>query len=266
MTVIEETDAALAAHWSLLGAWPRGEVHDEHGVRWYETPIRHLPYNGVVRCAASPDDADAAIDHVLARIRDRGADCVWFVPSDSGPADLGMRLAARGLRPVEHQTYMSLDRGAPRHRPQPDGVEIGEVLDDDDLLAYARLAEAYWEVPAPDRELVDELHRALAPGIVPGHRYLARVGGEVVGKGYLSLAGPPGVGSIYGMSTLPAARGRGVAGAVASTLVDRAFDEGCRRVVLHSSDMAARLYRSLGFVEHCMRPVYATAAIWSGGH
>lgn len=82
-----------------------------------------------------------------------------------------------------------------------------------------------------------------------------------MGEGYLSLAGSPGVGSIYGMSTLPAARGRGVAGAVASALVDRAFAEGCRRVVLHSSDMAARLYRSLGFVEHCMRPVYATAAV-----
>lgn len=142
-------------------------MHHERGVRWYETPIRHLPYNGVVRCAAAPDDAETTIEHVLSRIRGRGADCVWFMPSDSGPADLGQRLAAHGLQPVEHQTYMSLDRGAPRHRPQPEGVEIHEVLDDD-LLTYARLAEAYWEVPEPDRALVDELHRALARGSCPG--------------------------------------------------------------------------------------------------
>ena len=67
MGVIEETEAALVAHWSLLGRAPRGALHDENGIRWYETPVPSLPYNGVV-ATRLPDgpDADAAIARVLA--------------------------------------------------------------------------------------------------------------------------------------------------------------------------------------------------------
>ena len=49
MSVIADIEEAFAAHWSLFGRWPKGELHDERGVLWFETPIAHLPYNGVLR-------------------------------------------------------------------------------------------------------------------------------------------------------------------------------------------------------------------------
>jgi ribosomal protein S18 acetylase RimI-like enzyme len=54
--------------------------------------------------------------------------------------------------------------------------------------------------------------------------------------------------------------------ALSVALLERARTEGCHRVVLHSSAMAVGLYRRFGFVELCVRPVYASAEIWTGGH
>lgn len=267
MTIVDEIEAALVAQWSLLGCWPKGSLHDEGGLTWFETPIRHSPYNGVVRTHLDPDGADAAIARLLERFRARGVNCVWFVGPSASPADLGARLEAQGLARVEPMTYMSLELdGWQPSAPAAGGVTFEEVLDDDALATYANLAIAYWEIPGDDRALVAELHRALGPGRVPGRRYLALDGGRAVGKGYLSLVGPPGVASIYGMSVLPEARGRGIARGMTTVLVERARQEGCHRVVLHASEMAVALYRRAGFVARAVWPVYATARIWSGAH
>ncbi len=265
--MIVDTEEALEAQWSLLGRWPRGELHDEDGLLWFETPIRHLPYNGVIRTRLADDaTADAAISRVLDQYRARGVQCVWFVRPSSTPADLGGRLEAQGLQAVEQMTYMSLELGAWEAPTLPPDVAFEEVRDDALMETYSRLTADYWEIPDEDRALVAELHQALGPGRVPAHRFLALIDGAALGKAYLSLVGPPGVASIYGMSVLPEARGRGLARGLTTTLLRRARDEGCHRVVLHSSNMAVDLYERAGFIQHRVLPVYATARIWSGAH
>jgi ribosomal protein S18 acetylase RimI-like enzyme len=93
-----------------------------------------------------------------------------------------------------------------------------------------------------------------------------RLDGEPIGTAYLSLAGAPGVASFYGMSVRPAARDRGIARDLTLMLLARAQQEGCHRLVIHSSDAGRGLYRRLGFAEHCVFPVYASGRIWSGEH
>lgn len=68
------------------------------------------------------------------------------------------------------------------------------------------------------------------------------------------------------MSVRPEARGRGIANALTTTLVNQAKELGCRRVILHSSEMALRVYERTGFVERCTLDFFATAPIWSGDH
>jgi ribosomal protein S18 acetylase RimI-like enzyme len=68
------------------------------------------------------------------------------------------------------------------------------------------------------------------------------------------------------MSVLPEARGRGVAGGLTTTILQRAKELGCRRVVLHSSEMAVGVYDRAGFQEQCTLKVFATASLWSEGH
>ena len=262
MSAITDIEDAFAAQWSVFGRWPKGELRDKRGILWFETPIAHLPYNGVIRTRID-GEADAAIDDVIRGFRERGVEFFWLVHPSAQPADLGERLEAAGVPAVETATGMSLELESWKPAPLPPAVTYREVLDEDDLLAYHRLTVLYWELPEADAAAVEELQRALAPGRTPGHRYLALVDEVAMGKGYLSLAGPPGVASLYGMSVLPEARGRGVAGGLTTVLLGRARDAGCSRAVLHSSEMAVGVYRRAGFVKHCRLPFHATTAVWS---
>ena len=150
MTVIDDIEDALASHWSQLGEWPRGELHDDDGLLWFQTPIRHLPYNGVIRTRlGTGPTADETIAAVLERFRDRDADCFWFVHPSASPHDLADRLTAHGLQVAERITCMSLDLldrsgSAPRG---PADVAVRAVLDERDVQAYSDLTISYWGIP-----------------------------------------------------------------------------------------------------------------------
>jgi ribosomal protein S18 acetylase RimI-like enzyme len=263
--VVTEIEEAFVAHWSVIGRWSHGELHDEHGVLWFETPIKHLPYNAVIRTKIE-GDADVVVAEVLERFRARGVEFFWLVHPSASPPDLAERIAANGLVRVEQATGMSLELADWEQPETPAEVVYREVVDADDLEAYQELTVEYWEVPEEDALLVAEFQRQWGPGRAPGHRFLALVDDVPVGKGYLSLAGPPGVAAIYGMSTRPEARGRGVASGLTTVLLGKARERGCARVVLHSSDMAVDIYRRAGFVERCRFTVFATAPLWSDAH
>jgi hypothetical protein len=108
MDVVTEIEEAFVAHWSIFGRWKHGELHDENGVLWFETPIKHLPYNGIIRTRIG-GDADAVVAAVIDRFRTRGVQFFWLVHPSARPRDLSDRLAARGLQSVENATGMSLE-------------------------------------------------------------------------------------------------------------------------------------------------------------
>jgi GNAT superfamily N-acetyltransferase len=262
MDAVADIEEALYAHWSLFGRPPTGELHEEDGLLWFETPIARLPYNGVIRTRLGDGAAaDATITRTVERFRERGVEFLWFDHPSATPADLGARLAAHGLAPAERIACMALDLRGYEPPPPTDGVEFREVRDDADVQAYSALTIRYWDIPEHERPRVGALHRAWG---TPGIRYLARLDGEPVGKGYLSLAGPPGVAAIFGMSVRPEARRRGVAAGMTATLLRRAIEEGCTRAVLHSTPMAAGVYRRAGFADACPLTIYATTPLWSG--
>ena len=103
-------EAALERHWRLFGMYPGAELHDEDGVLWFGSPIRHLPYNGVIRTRVTAEaDADAVVERVAASFRDRGVPFMWIVRPSDRPADLERRLAIQGLDLVETAIGMDLD-------------------------------------------------------------------------------------------------------------------------------------------------------------
>jgi ribosomal protein S18 acetylase RimI-like enzyme len=262
MDVIGEIEAAFVGHWSIFGRWSMGELREEQGVLWFETPIKHLPYNAAIRTRIE-GDADAAISAVVERFVTRGVEFFWLVHPSAEPSDLGERLATQGLRPVEIATGMSIELADWQESDPPGDVSYVEVVGDAELQAYQELTVRYWEVTPEDADLVATFQSEWGPGHAPGHRYLALVDGAPVGKGYLSLAAPPGIAAIYAVSVLPEARGRGIASGLTTVMLARAKELGRERVVLHSSDMAIGLYRRAGFVERCRLTVFATAALWT---
>ena len=264
MGAVDDCEEALVAHWSQLGRLPGSTLHEEDGLVWFETPVRHLPYNGVVGIRM---DGGAAADHAIARVMDRfrarAADCWWAVHPSATPRDVGERLTAAGLRPVERMHFMALELADWQPPPGSSGIVFQAAEDEAALRAYTDLTLLYWEIPAEEQDAVAELHRAIVPGRFPGMRWLAFSDGRPVGKAYLSLAGPPGVASIYGMSVRPEARGRHVASGLTAAMMTRAQALGCHRAVLHATDRAVGLYRRVGFAPCGSATIFATAPVWS---
>jgi GNAT superfamily N-acetyltransferase len=188
---------------------------------------------------------------------------LWWEHPSSAPADLVHRLAPHGLNPVEQVTGMSIELDSWSAEPARSDVRYDEVLDEEAMSSYEDLLVTYWELPKESQALVADLNRFWGPGRLPAHRYLARENGVPVGKALLSLAGSPGVAAIYGMSVQPQARGKGVAQGLTATLLQRAQELDCHRVVLHASEMAVGVYRRAGFAERCSLTVYATTRLWS---
>ena len=105
----QEIEAALVGHWSHLGRWPSGALVDERGVLRYETPIPHLPYNGVIRTAITEGDPDETISDVVESFQRREVPFIWWEHPSCTPEDLGSRLQRHGLTAVERVTGMSID-------------------------------------------------------------------------------------------------------------------------------------------------------------
>ncbi|MGE5690982.1 MAG: GNAT family N-acetyltransferase [Pseudomonadota bacterium] len=262
---VREIEEALVGHWSHLGRWPKGALVEEHGTLRYETPIPSLPYNGVIRTTII-GDPDEVVADVLDTFRRRDVECLWWVHPSALPGDLGRRLAANGLSAVERVTGMAIELDDWRPQPTPPDVRYEPVETDEALGAYADLIVAYWDVPDESRALVEEVNAYWGPRSAPVHRWLALVEGQPVGKVLLSLAAPEGIAAIYGMSVRPELRGRGIAGGLTTVALGRARDLGCRRVVLHSSELAVGVYERAGFAKVCPLTVYANAPIWTSRH
>jgi ribosomal protein S18 acetylase RimI-like enzyme len=261
---VAEIEEALIGHWSHFGRWPKGALVEEAGTVRYETPIPQLPYNGVIRTSISEAPA-VVIDDVLSSFRKRQVSCLWWDHPNAEPNDLGSLLRARGLQAVERVAGMSIDLATVGGAtPETEGVRYVEVLDNNAMRRYSDLIVDYWEVPEDSRTLVEEINRFWGPGTAPLHRWIAVTDrGEAIGKVLLSLAAPPGVAAIYGMSVRPQARGRGVASALTDVALGRAKELKCRRVVLHSSEMAVGVYERSGFRKRCDLTVYANSPLWA---
>lgn len=101
-----------------------------------------------------------------------------------------------------------------------------------------------------DREMNTDIHD-LATTYRDATIIVAEVGGAIAGVGMLASRGD-GTSEIKRMATRSGFRRRGVASTIVRELVSLAAEARCRRVVLSTHrdwDDAARLYRSLGFVE-----------------
>jgi ribosomal protein S18 acetylase RimI-like enzyme len=101
----------------------------------------------------------------------------------------------------------------------------------------------------------------LAPHLTaaPVTTALATLDGEPAGTGYTIRTDDLGGPALYvaGVAVLPAARRRGVAGALSSWLLARGFADGVRLAHLHAdTDDAARVYARLGFADTAGLEVY----------
>ena len=265
---IEVIDSAFEQHWRLFGLYPGASLHEEDGLLWFESPIRHLPYNWVIRTRI-PDDRPAGeiVARVAARFRARDVPFMWVRRPTDRPADFGDHLQALGLSLGETATGMDLDLAAYVPRSNGSDADIVDVGDDEDRLQdYEELIRTYWSVPDEDRHHIHNLNRHWTGERSPGLRFVAYLDGVPVGKLFMNTQRIPGHVAVYGVAVKASARGRGIARALMDEALTRARSAGAERCVLHSSEMALPMYVGMGFVPRCLFPVYSTRPIFETHH
>ena len=166
----------------------------------------------------------------------KGAGCWSLDPTQ--PADLGVRLLARGFQPGWRPRWMALDLALLQtHHPFPKGLTI-TIDNSSSLEAVQQLPYAQVIIPAV----------SLADRPQQWTRFVARLQGRVVAHSVAFLTtGPLGAAGIYHVGVVPRARHLGIGKAVTIAACLHARDTGYRYAVLNSTDAGRRTYEQLGF-------------------
>ena len=238
MTVASDFDLYARGAATLLASWEeyaRGSagaaLHRLSGVAaavFPSEPERAVYNNALLDRDLGPAERAAALDAMAAAYASGGVGryAAWVHESDEG---MRAELSARGYALAESTRAMgmSLDDLSPAL------PEVGlEPLDWAEYLRYLRRIG----LPA-----------GLLGGADPSafHVLVARLGGESVATAMaLDHAGDCGVLSV---STLEAARRRGLGTALTARLVHDALERGCATASVQSTPMAERVYAAVGF-------------------
>ena len=254
--LVAAIEGNMAAFRPLHACLPGGELHDEEDVLWYTSEDPHFILNGVYRTQFTPPNADARIEQVLASLRRRGSQAVWWVGPSSRPADLGARLLAHGL--VHHGDTVGMamelrDLVAPS---MPAGLVIRLVQD----LSMLRRYLDVFDLPNGVEQAFHDLYVDLAlEGDLPWYRLVGLLHGKPVAISEVYLGA--GVAGVYGVTTVERARRRGIGSAVTAAAYLAARDRGCRVGVVIGAEMGVGVYRRLGFRPYC----HLTHYLWTSG-
>lgn len=226
-----------------LARTPGGQQYDGTDVKWVDsgTPVLNLVFGA----RFDGGEPGRQIDSVLQHFRARSVAIFWMVGPGTRPADLGERLEARGFTLESQLAHMAFDLSDfIRRTPGVPEVEVS-IARGPELKTWCETACRGFDVRGPFRE---QFARVAHDGF-NGHglydAYLATEKGRPVATAALMPAF--GVGGIYWVSTVPEARGRGIARMLLETVVADAREKGCRMAVLQSTEMGYGFYKRLGF-------------------
>lgn len=250
--VEENTHEAWAAFGQMLGA----KIHEQEGLTWYGTGIPHPNHNRVLGAVLGPHEADQRIDELMEWFRRLGVPATWLVGPSCLPTDLGSRLLSRGLVHEEDLPGMTLELADfSAAAPLPAGVSTQRVTNEVQLRHWLRPLEAGFDLsPAASHAYFNGFSSMGYGEDSPFSLYLALLDERAAGCTLL-FRGSRSVG-IYGVATLPEARGRGIAGSLLTAALLDARERGDCVATLHASPMGISVYRRLGFRETCRFSVY----------
>jgi len=203
-------------------------------------------------------ELDTLIARCVALYAERGDAFEWKLYEHDRPPDLAQRLVAAGFVPEERETVEIAAAAAIARDPTlPDGVALREVSERTDLDRIARFEAAIW---GDDRDrLADMLEGELTAS--PGSLAIvvAEAGEEIVCAGWVRFVDNTDFATLWGGSTLPAWRRRGIYRAVVAYRARLAVERGFGYLQVDASDDSRPILERLGFV-----PVTTTTPyIWS---
>jgi ribosomal protein S18 acetylase RimI-like enzyme len=197
--------------------------------------------------AAGPE-----LDDLIARQRDffaaRGEQVEWKLHGHDEPADLADRLRAAGFEPNDRETVVvGPVAGLAATQPVlPEGVRLREVMSRADLDRIAGMLSAVW---GEERGwLADSLEKEIAADPHALTVVVAEAGDDVVCAGWVRYIDGSGFATLWGGSTLPDWRGRGIYRAVVVYRARLAAARGFTYLEVDASDDSRPILERLGFV------------------
>ncbi|WP_055585415.1 GNAT family N-acetyltransferase [Peterkaempfera griseoplana] len=207
-------------------------------------------FRGLVTGPADLGVGGAALDGLIARQRDyfaaRGEAVEWKVRGHDRPADLTDRLRAAGFVPEAQETVLIGRADELAAEPVlPDGVVLRQVTEDRDMRRIAALESAVWGMEMS--WLGDDLSARISASPDQIAVLVAEAGDEVVCAAWLVLRAGTEFAGLWGGSTLPAWRGRGIYRATVAARARLALARGVTWLQVDASDDSSPILRRLGF-------------------
>lgn len=214
--------------------------------------VRHLPLAGrghqgfVLYSQLTADNADRVIAEQIAFFAGLGLDFEWKLYGHDRPADLGERLAAHGFVPEAPEALLVLDLAdAPAALRQPLRADVRRVTDPAQVADIVAIHDQVWGESHAwlGEELVQELAE---PGDLT-HVYIAYADGVPVSAARVHFHPGTQFASLWGGSTLPAYRRRGLYTALLAVRGQEALRRGFRFLTVDASPMSRPILERHGF-------------------
>ncbi|PZG19273.1 GNAT family N-acetyltransferase [Spongiactinospora gelatinilytica] len=219
-------------------------------------------YRGFVSTPRDVGVRGTELDRLIARQRDRfaarGEAVEWKVHGHDRPGDLTERLRAAGFVPEDEEAVLiGLAGDMTAASTPPDGVTLRRVTADADMHRIAAMESTVWGQDWS--RLGDDLIARVAAAPDQIVVMVAEADGEVVCAAWLDFREGTEFAGLWGGSTLPAWRGRGIYRALVAARAELAVARGVTFLHVDASRDSAPILRRLGF----HRVTTTTPYVWS---
>lgn len=250
---VEKSMIAWIPLFALLG----GEYREDAppGVKRSITPLMSSLWNSIAGARLEPEQAEPAIQTIMADARARGIPIAWWVGPLSQPADLGQRLEAHGFTKAG-TPGMAVDLECLNEDlPVPPGLTIECVQDEAGWRTWNDACSWVWSGKRStdfENNPWYRMAKSAPAGLI--YAYYGSLEGQLAAVSLLFLGA--GVAGIYVVGTHPDARQKGIGARMTLEPLLLARRLGYRAGVLGASQMGFSVYRRIGFEEVCRIDCY----------
>lgn len=208
--------------------------------------IRPMPGRSIIlHSNVDETNADAVIAAEIEYFASRGRSWDWKTYAHDMPTDLPERLKAHGFEPDDVDAVMVLDiTEAPSNLLEPSAIAVRQVEDSAGLKDVIEVMERVW-----GGDFSWMTNRLGAHLQIPGYLsvYVADVDGQPACAGWIYFPPHSQFASLWGGSTVPELRKRGLYQAVLAARVQEAQRRGRRFLFLDASPMSQPIVAKHGF-------------------
>jgi len=204
----------------------------------------------------------AELDALIARQRDvfalRGQSVEWKTRAHDRPVSLLRRLRAAGFVPEEEETVLvGLAAPLTAAGDPPEGVVLRRTSELGDFERIAALQSEIWQ--ADWSGIAEDLRGRSSAGGERFAVFVAEAGGRLVAAAWVALRPEAGFACLWGGSTHPEFRRRGIYHALVARRAELALAAGIPYLQVDASSASRPILERLGFV----RITTTTPYVWS---